>query len=176
MTSGVILYGPPAAGKDTITRALTAHNDRFRLFPRLKVGPGRTTGYRLTGPETLERLRHDRHVIWENSRYQATYVIDAPELHQRLRDHHPVLHLGQIDGVRAVVAATPDAHWLLVHLWCPRDIARQRLIERGSTDLAERLHAWDDTPALPDAALTINTADVSADQAATLILTNAPPL
>jgi len=36
---GVLLYGPPAAGKDTVSAALIAVDARYVLFERLKVGP-----------------------------------------------------------------------------------------------------------------------------------------
>jgi predicted PilT family ATPase len=38
MRSGILLYGPPAAGKDTITTALAALDARYAPFRRLKVG------------------------------------------------------------------------------------------------------------------------------------------
>jgi hypothetical protein len=41
---GVILYGPPGAGKDTVTAALTSPDARFQLFRRIKAGAGRTMG------------------------------------------------------------------------------------------------------------------------------------
>jgi guanylate kinase len=140
--------------------------------PRSKIAVGDS---RLSHYIQTARLRHNRQVIWENSRYQATYVIDAPELHQRLAAHHPVLHLGQPEAIGHVIDSTPDTRWLVVHLWCPRDIAHQRLIERGSADISERLQAWDETPPLPQAELVINTAEVPADQAAALILTRTGP-
>ena len=37
MNIGVILYGPPAAGKDTITGELLALDPRYRQFSRLKA-------------------------------------------------------------------------------------------------------------------------------------------
>jgi ATP-dependent 26S proteasome regulatory subunit len=37
--SGVILYGPPGAGKDTITAELSRLRPEFTLFQRLKAGP-----------------------------------------------------------------------------------------------------------------------------------------
>lgn len=48
----IILYGSPAAGKGTVTKALTRLGNSYRLYQRLKVGPGRTAGYRMA---TLSR-------------------------------------------------------------------------------------------------------------------------
>jgi guanylate kinase len=163
---GVILYGPPASGKDTVTEALHELDGRYVLFPRLKVGAGKTAGYRMTNTAAVEALRVSGEVIWENRRYDAIYVIDRPTLLARLRDHIPVLHLGQPDAIVAVVTATPDASWLVAALWCPRPVAEQRLRTRGTGDLDDRLRAWDETPPPPQSVPTINTAEHSPDEAA----------
>lgn len=154
---GVILYGPPAAGKDTVTHALTELDPKYQHFHRLKAGPGRTTSYRLTTPDEIDRLRDAGEVIWENERYQAVYVVDRPEL-QRMLDEGtvPVVHLGQTEAVRAM-AKLSDAEWLTVYLWCPRPVAVARIKERSTGDSTARLTAWDDTEPLHDAALTIDT-------------------
>ncbi|MGK5554002.1 hypothetical protein ACSNOI_20525 [Actinomadura kijaniata] len=44
MRSGIVLYGPPASGKDTITAASSALDDRYVYFHKLKVGAGRSAG------------------------------------------------------------------------------------------------------------------------------------
>lgn len=163
---GVVLYGPPAAGKDTITTTLHRLDPRYVLFPRLKVGRGRTTGYRMTTAEELHALRERGEIIWENHRYGATYAIDRTELLQRLRIHIPVLHAGQPEAVTAITQAVPRARWIRVALWCPRDIAEHRIRARNTGDPEERLHAWDTTPPLPDADLTINTATTPPQTAA----------
>lgn len=58
--AGVILYGPPGAGKDTVTAELVQQDPSYALFERLKAGPGRTpatgshrssTSTASTGPE-----------------------------------------------------------------------------------------------------------------------------
>ncbi|MEN3614444.1 kinase [Plantactinospora sp. ZYX-F-223] len=167
MTRGIILYGPPAAGKDTITRHLEALHNRYVLFPRLKAGRGRTTGYRITTLADIEALRRQDGIIWENHRYGATYVLDRPGLTARLAEHVPVLHLGQVEGVHAVTTAIPDTRWVIVHVWCPRGVAEIRIRERGTGDTAERLKAWDETKPITDMAdLTINTLVTSPGDAA----------
>jgi guanylate kinase len=82
----------------------------------------------------------------------------------------PVLHLGQAEAVKAVTAAPPSAtQWVTAWLWRPRDIAARRITERGTGDTAARLQAWDETPPLPEADITINTAKIRpADAAATI--------
>mgnify|MGYP003423388411 CR=1 FL=1 len=169
MSVGILLYGPPAAGKDTVTSALTALDPRYQLFPRLKVGPGRTAGYRMASGADLDALRVAGGVIWENQRYGSVYVIDRPELGDRLTRHVPVLHLGQVEAVDAVRAAPVDARWVTVSLSCPRDVAERRIIARATGDTEARLRAWDETAPFLGADLSINTADTLPDAAARTI-------
>jgi guanylate kinase len=168
---GVILYGPPAAGKDTVTRVLVSFDRRFVPFARLKAGPGREDGYRTTSGAVLDRLQLADEVLWENQRYGARYVIDRPYLLSQLTPERvPVVHLGQPDGVAAVVRdPVLSARWAVVALWCPRPVAEQRLISRGSRDLSARLAAWDETPRLDTADLTIDTSKADPLTAARLI-------
>ncbi|MBB4917433.1 kinase [Streptosporangium saharense] len=165
---GIVLYGPPAAGKDTITTELEKLDRRYQAFARLKSGGGRTRGYRITTDAAIAELREGGDAIWENSRYGATYVVDRPGLAQSLEEGIPVVHLGQVEAVSRITESIPD-RWLVVSLWCPRDVAEERIVARGSTDLAERLYAWDATGPLVGADLAINTAKVSPEQAAQLI-------
>lgn len=166
---GVILYGPPASGKDTVTAALTALSPRYVHFQRLKLGPGATATYRMTTPAQLHDLRVRGDIVWENHRYGATYAIDRPELAQALADRVPIVHLGQPGAILAVQAATPLARWLVAQLWCPRKEAEQRLIGRGSTDIAARLRAWDETRRIADPDIALNTAETSPEEAAAAV-------
>lgn len=166
----VILYGAPAAGKDTVTKALARLDESYRLYQRLKVGAGRTVGYRMTTLSHVNELRSTGSVVWETRRYDALYVVDRASLIDMLEVCIPVLHLGQVGAVKAITVALPPAtQWVTVWLWCPRDIAAGRITERGTGDTAARLRAWDETAPLPDADISINTADVHpADAAATI--------
>lgn len=166
MMRGAILYGPPAAGKDTITEALHRLDPRYSLFRRLKAGGGKTTGYRMTTSAAVGELRENGNLIWENSRYGAVYAVDRPGLLNHLGTGYPVLYLGQVEAIDAVTKATPDVKWSVIYVWCPRDIAEKRLIARNPEDVADRLRAWDQTPPFEDAALTINTADTAPNTAA----------
>lgn len=141
---GVILYGPPAAGKDTVTQELANHGSRYGQFARLKVGSGRTFGYRMGTLEQLRELEAAGDVVYVNERYSSTYVVDRPGLDEAFAAGVPVVHLGQVDGIRAVVDGY-QADWVRVLLWCPKAVTKQRSQARGDADTAERLTAWDDT-------------------------------
>lgn len=171
---GVILYGPPASGKDTVTTALTELDPTYAQFARLKVGAGKSSGYRMGTAQQLHELEAAGDVIYANSRYGNTYVVDAPGLDTAFEAGPPVVHLGQVDGIRALVDGYP-ADWAPVLLWCPREVTEQRSAGRGDSDTAARLAAWDatreDLDAHPDMTwdLTIDTTEASPQDAARLI-------
>ncbi len=166
MISGVILYGPPAAGKNTITHELHLIDRRYGLFRRLKSGVGRLLDYRTVSDAELNALRQHGGIIWENERYGSVYVIDREYLSLQLSVCVPVVHLGQAEAVEAVVNATAPVRWLVVSVWCSRDIAAKRLLSRSPSDIAARLEAWDDTQPLGLADLAFDTGEVSAEEAA----------
>jgi guanylate kinase len=150
----VILYGPPAAGKDTVTKALTELDPRYALFQRLKIGSGKTSGYRMGTTEQLATLEAEGGVVYSNSRYGNVYVVDRPGLDEMFgAGLIPVLHLGQIEGVRAVVDAY-RAQWTTVLLWCSQEETADRSVGRGDADTEARVKAWqatqDDVDAHPN--------------------------
>lgn len=169
----VLLYGPPASGKDTVTAALIALGRGWLLFPMLKAGAGRTRGYRMTTGEYLAHLtRWSGEVLWSTRKYDATYVLDRSALTAFLvaEPCAPVVHLGHPDGIDTITATALD--WIVVALECPRDITEQRLRQRHAeaTDLeavvVERLRAFDATPSLEQADLRFDTSTVSPEQVA----------
>ncbi|MFI1377278.1 guanylate kinase [Streptomyces longwoodensis] len=172
---GVVLYGPPASGKDTVTAALTELRPRYRQFARLKVGSGKSAGYRMGTAEQLRALEAAGGVVYVNSRYGNTYVLDRPGLDAGFAAGVPVVHLGQVEGVRALVDGYAAADWLLVLLWCPRETTAERSAGRGDSDTTARLAAWDatreDLEAHPGMAwdLTVDTTQASPQDAAWLI-------
>ncbi|MFJ9520650.1 HAD-IA family hydrolase [Kitasatospora sp. NPDC101801] len=178
--TGIILYGPPAAGKDTVTRELAKLSSEFSLFSRVKIGPGRSTGYRMGTPAQLAELRGRGAVVYENSRYESTYVTDRPGLDAAFTIGVPVMHLGQIEGVRAVQVGYP-AQWLTVLLWCPREATASRSAGRGDADTPARLSAWDatrdDLDAHPEFGfdLVIDTTQLTPEQAAEQIRATIAP-
>ncbi len=158
MAVGVILYGPPASGKDTVTSALVEIDPRFEHYQRIKAGSGSTRGYRMAERAEVDHLRSRHEVIWSNERYGATYVIDRARLVEQLARAIPIVHVGQAEAVAAVAKSTQGTAWIVTALWCPRDVAERRIRERGDADAAARLTVWDETTDLRPPVTTINTA------------------
>ncbi|MGW0841427.1 guanylate kinase [Streptomyces sp. NPDC002787] len=147
MRQGILLYGPPAAGKDTITAALKELDARYVPFTRLKIGSGKTKGYRMGTPEQLAGLEARGDVIYRNDRYGNIYVVDRAGLDQAMEGGRiPVVHLGQMVGMEQVTALYP-ARWVRVLLWCSKETTARRSPQRGDTDTAARLAVWDATQA-----------------------------
>lgn len=145
MRSGILLYGPPAAGKDTVTTALAALDARYVPFRRLKVGSGKSSGYRMGTAAQLADLEASGDIIYRNERYGNVYVVDRPGLVQALEGGTvAIVHLGQVAGVEQVATLSP-ARWVRVLLWCSRTSTAERSRRRGDTDTAARLAAWDAT-------------------------------
>lgn len=139
---GIVLYGSPASGKDTVTRELERLDSRYVLFDKLKTGDGRTDGYRMTDAPTLGRMRSSGLIIHEVHRYDATYAVDSPRLDQLLEQRRiPVIHMGQVEGVRAITSH--EGRWLAILLRCSREVAEERLKCRDESDVGRRLSVWD---------------------------------
>ncbi|MFF6940774.1 guanylate kinase [Streptomyces lavendulae] len=127
-----------------MTAALSRLRPEYELFQRLKAGPGRTTGYRLTTAEHIEQLARDGALLYRNSRYDAEYAIDTFGVSALVDSGRiPVLHMGQVTGARAVGAF--PIRWVKVLLWCPRAVTEERCQGRGDKDVETRLKVWDET-------------------------------
>ncbi|HEY9440271.1 MAG TPA: guanylate kinase [Streptomyces sp.] len=144
--SAVVLYGPPTAGKDTVTAALCAAEPRFRPVLKLKHGTGRSAGYRFVTAAELDDLRRQGRIVVETQRYGNVYAVDQLSV-TRPQDEGriPVTHIGNVTDLRTLVSRTTATSWLRVLLWVPRDVCEARSRERGDTDTPQRLIAWDET-------------------------------
>lgn len=172
---GVILYGPPASGKDTVTEALVTLDPAFRHYRRLKAGTGRVAGYEMIEPTALVEMRQRGHVLYENARYGNRYVVDRPRL-QRLfaSGAIPIVHIGQVAGIRALVSSYP-ARWVTVMLWCSRETSMERVAAREGSHTDSRIRAWEQTNVdvsengTDDFALWIDTGQTEPNEAAQVI-------
>ncbi|MBW8487240.1 phosphotransferase-like protein [Actinomadura parmotrematis] len=174
---GVILYGPPASGKDTITAALAARDERFVQLTKLKVGSGRSTGYRYVSAEDLAELRDAGRLVVETERYGNRYAVDRNAVDALTEAGYvPVIHAGSVADARALTAGVP-LDWVRVELRVPREVCAERSRGRGDVDTAARLRAWDEAADErernadgPPFDLTIRTDQAAPDEAARQII------
>ncbi|MFB6713317.1 guanylate kinase [Streptomyces sp. NPDC056358] len=144
--SAVVLYGPPTAGKDTVTAALCSADPRFQLVTKLKFGTGRSAGYRFVTTEELDDLRRRGRIVVETPRYGNIYAVDQLSLTQpQEQGLVPITHIGNVTDMRTLLNRTRATSWLRVLLWVPRNACKERSGERGDTDTPKRLAAWDET-------------------------------
>jgi guanylate kinase len=144
---GLILYGPPAAGKDSVTQALTDIDAGYQLLRKLKAGRGNQRGYRFRSAADLDRMESAGDLLYRSTRYGNEYAIDIRALdHVVGRGAVPIVHMGQLVGVTAVQSYAA-IRWHAVLLWCARGVALERVSQRGDRDATERGMAWDETRA-----------------------------
>ncbi|MEV4838618.1 guanylate kinase [Nonomuraea sp. NPDC049486] len=143
--TGIVLYGPPASGKSTVTAALTALDPRLVLLRKLKAGTWRGGEYEFVSFERLAELRAAGRLLVETRRYGNVYAVDRHQVEQTaMAGQVPVVHMGNIPDVGRLIEA---GRWLPVMLWVSRAVCEQRSRERGDNDTAQRLRAWDETMA-----------------------------
>jgi guanylate kinase len=123
MKHAVLLYGPPAAGKDTITAEICRQQpQRFALYKKLKAGSGRIEGYRPAALEDLADSRRRGEILHETCRYGSVYAVDHAGFDAFTRSEMtPVVHMGQLAGVRRLRAHPPFV-WVCVLVWCDRAV------------------------------------------------------
>lgn len=168
---GVVLYGPPAAGKDTVTAELVALDPQFAHLPVVKTGGGRTASYRMVGDNEFDQRERAGDFVFTWRRYDSRYAVARSILDElATKGAMPVVHLGSVPAVRAVTSV-PAFRWIVVQLWITRETCEVRARARNTGDLEARLAAYDQTEQLGNelVQLTIETDTTGPTQAAQAI-------
>ncbi|MET9931629.1 MULTISPECIES: guanylate kinase [unclassified Streptomyces] len=128
-----------------MSAALNARDARFSQLVKVKVGTGRTAGYRMATSEQLNAWRAAGRIVLETERYGNTYAVDRVDLDaMRAAGGIPVVHMGSLAHLRSFLGAVGEP-WLCVLLWVPRAVCAARSAGRGDRDTEERLRVWDAT-------------------------------
>ncbi|WP_219500135.1 guanylate kinase [Nonomuraea ceibae] len=140
---GVVLYGPPASGKSTVTAALTVLDPRFVLLRKLKAGDRRGSEYEFISAERMAELRNAGRLLVETQRYGNTYAVDRYQVERMTTAGQiPIVHMGNIPDIHRLNDAGP---WLVALLWVSREVCERRSRQRLDDDTSQRLRAWDET-------------------------------
>jgi guanylate kinase len=169
---GVILHGPPASGKSTVTRELISLKSGFRNFKTIKVTTDSSFGdYEFLTPIEFNRVENENRIVWQIHRYDAIYAIDRLRLADDLLCSVPIVQVGQAGAVGAVVKEFSDTTWVTVDLRCDRQSARARLVARNPREVELRISVWDKTPQLDNCTLVLDTVVLSPSDTAARIAT-----
>ncbi|WP_053175186.1 hypothetical protein [Nonomuraea sp. SBT364] len=140
---GIVLYGPPASGKSTVTAALTVLDPRFVLLRKLKAGDRRGSEYEFVSIERMAELRTGGRLLVETHRYGNTYAVDRHQVERMTTAGQvPIVHMGNIPDIRRLIDV---GLWLVVLLWVSRESCERRSRQRRDDDTDRRLRAWDET-------------------------------
>lgn len=158
-SSLLVLFGAPAAGKNTVTDSLAGIEPRFELFRKLKVGGGRTSGYRVVRLQEVAALRSRGAILQESERYGNLYVVDRDGIRDVFdRGGVPVVHITDLPALRSLQGYGPA-----VLLRCSRRTAEARLQARDPGDVKARLEVWDSAMIDADEALRLGLFDAVID-------------
>jgi guanylate kinase len=141
----LLLYGPPASGKTSITRLLHELDSTVTLFPTYKIGNGSCEDYRFTTEAHYLSLKQAKQIVFANRRYNNKYFVDLPTLTKlQAADKKVVLHIGGVSKMSflRLRKALPEK-WLFVELQNSLEVCKKRTVRRGDEDVAKRLATWE---------------------------------
>ena len=136
----VVLFGAPAAGKDTVTRVLTSRDSQYEHFIKHKRGAGSKHGYTMVTELQLQEMRDSGRLVSEVDRYGSTYAIDRHRLASSVLAGRQVL-VHSAEPSEALTLVELGAALVLIE--CSRETATSRLNQRDPNSVADRMEVWD---------------------------------
>jgi guanylate kinase len=132
----VVIAGPGGVGKDTISEALCAEDDRFVLSRSWTTRPRRPgdgpNAYTFVDRATFERRIAEGGFLEWAEYHGNLYGTPRPE---PLEDRHLVLNI-EIQGARQIIDMFPDETFMVLLEPPSQDVLTQRLRGRGDEEEA----------------------------------------
>lgn len=145
---GVVLAGPPASGKRTVTFALTSLRRSYASFPALTVAHRARVAAEQTTRRHLDELRAWAQLFHEFTSDGIRFAYERERLNNlREQGRIPIACVDDGDVLQAFEREADD--WLQILLWCPRDEAERRLArtwfahEKQRTPDRSSMRRWD---------------------------------
>lgn len=148
----ILLCGPPASGKDTLTELLKKRNNIFCYFKKHRVANqvdrsrNLTTYFQISLKEFQQTIGKDEFIQF-HKRYERFYGVSRKVLNNYLQcDKIPIIHVGKIYDLMELEAAL-EANVAKILIWETKDVIRERLMLRHHGDYKEihlRLKSYDD--------------------------------
>jgi guanylate kinase len=153
MKSGnvILLSGPPASGKDSVTNLLNERNTLFVNFLKhcgcdLSAEKRGMESYVNISVEEFKRMISNGDFIQYHKRYGRFYGVSKKLLNDYLnKGLVPVIHTGRIENLITLESKILNKVYKIL-IWAKRDDIQQRLDKRQNGDIIEinkRLEAYD---------------------------------
>jgi len=147
----LLVAGPPASGKDTITEALTALDSKYVLFKKHRTGVD-SAKYNTLSAGDFEQMKNDGAFVQAHYRYGRGYGVCKETLRDLVDANKlPIIHTGKIDNL-LLLKSTINYPCGTVLLWEERDVLIERIKQRGPVNevhtrvdgLDDELQEWQD--------------------------------
>ncbi len=148
INSIILLCGPPASGKDSITEAICKIDEGFYHFKKHRAINGKTYMHRnnyidITKDEFKKMIENDEFIQY-HERYNRYYGISKKAMADGIsKNLNMIIHTGRIENLQELKKKINE-NTISILLWAPMDILRQRLVKRhhnNENEISRRLIA-----------------------------------
>lgn len=139
----ILISGPPASGKDTLTRALGCIDPAYRMANKHKDSRAGSTHHIIVTPAAFDAMLEQGAFLQWHERYGRRYGLACRTVEDILAEGgFPIIHTGRLANLRMLQSVMPDA--VSVLLQAPLNVLTGRLSQRhagNAVEIAARLDA-----------------------------------
>jgi len=142
----LLLSGPPASGKDTVSHELINRNNRFVLFKKHRAGGETNSGYIDISTAQFKEMEAQNKFIQSHLRYGRLYGVSRDGIEKTLAyGKIPIIHTGRIENL-VKLKDVFGQKCIAIHLWEHRDILAERIRKRhnNAEEISARITALDE--------------------------------